>query len=145
MFEKKSKHSSTRFGILVGGVFLVGVIVGSFWVSCMWIKESVKDRCAVAISQYEGDCVEALMQVVDGEDINSFRKRNQAIWALGQLGDDREGRTTEILEKYYTGNIPKREPYDADLSQYEIKKALELLGGGWNITHFVWRPEKLLE
>ena len=52
---------------------------------------------------------------------------------------------SEVIEKYYTGEIPERESYDAGLSQYEMKKTLKLLGGGWNITHFVWRPDKLIQ
>lgn len=123
----------------------VGFIVLVFLVTATWIGVDVRERCQTAQSQYEGDCVEALIQVVDGEDINSFRKRNQAIWALGQLGDDRGGRTSEIIEKYYTGEIPDREPYDDGLSQYEMKKALKLLDGGWNVTHFVWHPNKLVQ
>jgi hypothetical protein len=111
----------------------------------MWIRNSVEERCNIAINQYEGDCVEALIQVVDGEDMNSFRERNQAIWALGQIGEDREGRTTQVIEKYYTGIIPERDPYDLGLSQYEMKKALKLLNGGWNITHWVWKPLELVD
>ena len=115
-------------------VFGVGFLVGSFLVSSLVIRDSVRERCNVAINQYEGDCVEALIQVVDGE-MNSYSDRNRAIWALGQIGDDREGRVRGVIEKYYTGEIPEREPYDEGLSQHEMKKALKLLDGGWNITH----------
>ena len=49
-----------------------------------------------------------------------------------------------MVEKYYTGVIPEREPYDLGLSQYEMKKALKLLDGGLNLTHWVWkRGERL--
>ncbi len=89
----------------------------------------------MAQSKHEGDCVEALSKVLDDES-NSFRERNFAIWSLGQIGDDR---AMGVIEKYYTGDIPKREPYDEGLSQYEMKKALKLLQGGLNITHLVWK------
>lgn len=115
-------------------VFGVGFVVLMFLVTSTWIGMSVKDKCSMAQGRYEGDCVEALIQMVDGE-YNSNRDRNYAIWALGQMGDVR-GR--EVLQKYYTGVIPDREPYDAGLSQYEIKKALKLLDTGVNLTHLVW-------
>ena len=113
-----------------------------FLVSSLVIKDSVRERCYEATNQYEGDCVEALIQVVDG-DMNSYSERNRAIWTLGQIGDDRGGRVKGVIEKYYTGEIPEREPYDKGLNQYEMKKALKLLDGGWNITHVVWYLEKI--
>lgn len=119
----------------------IGFFVLVFLVSCAWIAVDVKERCMMAQSRYEGDCVEALIQVVDG-DINSYQERNNAIWALGQLGDER---AKEVLEKYYTGNIPEREPYDQGISQYELKKAIKLVNGGTNITHFIWKPEQVIK
>ena len=65
-----------------------------------------------------------------------FRTRNYAIWSLGQLGDKQ---ALPALEKFYTGNIPEREPYDEGISQYELKKAIALLQGGANVTAVVWR------
>jgi hypothetical protein len=71
------------------------------------------------------------------EDENrSFKARNSAIWALGQFGDSR---ALPVLEKYYTGNIPDREPLNGTISQYELKKAIKLAKGGTNISAFIWR------
>lgn len=39
----------------------------------------------------------------------------------------------EHKEKYYTGKTPEREPYNAGLSQYELKMPLIILDGGTNI------------
>ena len=117
----------------------VGFVALVFLVISIWIGVDVRKKCMIAQGRYEGDCVEGLIQIVDG-DINSFRERNSAIWALGQIGDDR---AKEVIEKYYIGIIPKREPYDAGLSQYEMKKALKLLDGGFNITHLVWNVKKI--
>jgi 3-isopropylmalate dehydratase small subunit len=83
--------------------------------------------------------VEALIQVVDGED-NGFSSRNHAVWALGQIGNEK---AKAVIEKYYTGIIPEREPYDKGLSQYEMKKALKLLNGGLNVTHLVWKIKEM--
>ena len=91
----------------------------------------------VATGKYKDqeECVSALIKQLDDED-NSLRERNYAIWSLGQLGDEQ---ALPVLEKYYTGIIPDREPYDKTLSQYEMKKAIKLLEGGVNLGAWVWR------
>ena len=76
-----------------------------------------------------------LSKVVDDSN-HSYRARNSAIWALGQIGDND---ALPILEKYYTGNIPPREPLNGGISQYELKKAINLVNGGINMTGFMWK------
>jgi hypothetical protein len=39
----------------------------------------------------------------------------------------------------YTGNIPPREPLDAMISQYELRKAVDLTSGGTNMLAIFWR------
>jgi len=112
-----------------------GFFVLFFLITSTWIGVSVHEKCLVAEGKYEDGCVDALMATLDDPQ-NSLRERNNAIWALGQLGDPK---ALSTVEKYYTGEIPNREPYDETLSQYEMKKALKLLEGGINLTHFVWR------
>jgi HEAT repeat protein len=65
-----------------------------------------------------------------------FRERNDAVWALGQLGDSR---ALPVLRKFYTGDIPEVELLDGVISQYELKKAINLTSGGVNISAFIWR------
>ena len=115
------------------------VLVFLTLLSLNFIGYSVEERCQLAQEKYEGDCVESLIEYLDDES-NSFRSRNSAIWALGQMGD---ARGKQILEKYYTGNIPAKEKYDKTLSQYEMKKALKLVAGGFNITHWVWKRDDI--
>ena len=112
-------------------VVLVILLAFTFLLTINLIDYSVKEKCQIAQAKYEGDCVQALSSFLEDEQ-NSFRERNLAIWALGQLGDER---AVLILEKYYTGNIPDKEPLDQGLSQYELKKALNYFQGGINITH----------
>lgn len=112
----------------------VGFVVLIFLITSTWIGLTVKNYCSLAQAKYEGDCVEALSQTVS-DDNNSLSERNYAIWSLGQLGDSR---AIPVIEKYYTGQIPDREPYNQTLSQYEMKKALKLLRGGTNLTRFIW-------
>jgi len=115
----------------------IGISIGMlfFVVTCTLIGYGVKNQCADAKAAYGGECVEALITLLDDEN-RSFRSRNSASWALGQLGD---GRALPILEKYYTGEIPEREPQDKGISQYELKKAIKLAGGGLNLTAWAWR------
>jgi len=106
-----------------------------FFIGSVWIGYEAKSLCQQAQWQYDGDCVEALIAQLDDRH-QGFRNRNHAIWALGEIGDSR---ALPILEKYYTGNIPNREPLDDMISQYELKKAINLARGGTNITTWVWR------
>lgn len=106
-----------------------------FVICCAWIGYDVKAQCQAAKSQYGKDCVESLILLLDDNN-QPYRSRNSAIWALGQLGDKR---ALKVLNKYYTGKIPNREPLAKTISQYELKKAIELAEGGLNITAFFWR------
>lgn len=120
------------FGVIVGGLF---VFVSFFVSSGFVIGQGVKEQCKLAQQHYHGDCVEVLIAVVDNEDEN-FKKRNSAIWALGQLGDSR---AESILLKYYEEDMLDKQPLDETLSQYEIRKALKLVRGGFNATAIIWR------
>lgn len=115
----------------IGGTLFLLVFLLTSYV----IGREVAERCRTAQKSYSGDCVEALSALLN-DDKNDFRLRNSAIWALGQLGDSR---ALPVLEKYYTGNIPPKEPLSQSLSQYELKKARELAKGNFNTTHFIWR------
>ncbi len=111
-----------------------GLLLITFVISSYLIGSQVKALCKNAQNRYQGDCVQALQKVLTDE-ASSFHQRNDAIWALGQIGDVR---ALETLERYYSGEIPKREPYEQVLSQHELKKALKLLRGGFNLTQLVW-------
>lgn len=110
-----------------------------FVVTCVWIGHDVKSQCKEAQVSKKGDCVQSLIFVLDDTNM-SYRKRNHAIWALGQLGDSR---ATPVLKKYYTGDIPARESLNKTISQYELKKAIKLTEGGLNISAFLWRTKDL--
>ena len=126
-------------------LFAVGVSIFLlfFFVTNVWIGHEAKRLCQEAKWEYQktdlpagkAGCVEALVATLDDEN-QGYRTRNHAIWALGQFGDSR---ALPTLQKYYTGNIPNREPLDGTISQYELKKAINLADGGLNITAWVWR------
>lgn len=119
----------------------VGVFILFFLVTTTWIGVDVREKCLVAQGRYDNeDCVESLILALKDEE-NSIRERNGAIWALGQLGDDR---ALPVIKEFYTGIIPDREPYDETLSQYEMKKAINLLESDFNLSHLSWNPNDLI-
>ena len=127
---KKIKNLLSYIAAIGISIFLL-----FFVITCSWIGYEVKKNCAEAQREYQGDCVESLQSLLQDEN-KSYRLRNSTIWALGQLGDRRALAT---LEDYYTGNIPDREPLDETISQYELKKAINLAEGGFNISAIIWK------
>jgi hypothetical protein len=113
----------------------VSIFLLFFVITCSWIGYEVKDQCQEAKRQYGNDCVESLIKLLK-DDNNNYKSRNDAIWALGQLGDSR---ALSTLQSFYTGVIPEREPLDKNISQYELKKAIRLAEGGFNMSAIVWR------
>lgn len=121
------------FGASIG----ISIALLFFVVSCTWIGFEVRRQCEEAKQAYTGTCVEALVQTLNDEN-QPYRKRNDAIWALGQLGDPK---AYPALRAMYTGKIPNREPLNKMISQYELRKAVNLTHGGTNITAIFWRTK----
>lgn len=96
------------FSVAVG----LSIVLLFFVVTASWIGFAVKSECREARKHYGGTCVEALTALLDDEG-QSFRARNRAIWALGQIGD---GRALPVLKKFYTGRVPAREPINKMMS-----------------------------
>lgn len=135
IFLPMKKHKYIKQTLFYAGAIGISIFLLFFFLICTWIGYEVKHQCQEATWQYGGDCVEALIAQLQDEN-QGFRRRNSAIWALGQLGDQR---ALPVLQSYYTGSIPEREPLDKTISQYELKKALHLVSGGINISAFIWR------
>jgi hypothetical protein len=130
MTTKSFIHKLLYTGAIGLSIFVLLVIV-----TFSWIGYEVKSQCQKAQRDYGKDCVLSLVDLLNDEN-KEFRSRNSAIWALGQMGDSR---ALPTLERYYTGDIPEREPLNKSISQYELKKAINLASGGLNITAFFWR------
>lgn len=120
-------------------IYLIGLgfisLLFVFLLSVNLIGYSVKTQCQIAQAKYEGDCVEALISYLDDEN-NDFKSRNSAIWALGQLGDNR---SLPVLKKYYIGYDGERCDRYQELAQLELQRAIKYMEGGLNITTFFWR------
>lgn len=113
----------------------ISIVILFFFILGTWIGYDAKTICQNAKRTYDGDCIEALITLLQDEK-QGYRERNNAIWALGQFGD---ARALPALKNLYTGNIPEREPLHKTISQYELKKATNLTSGGTNISAFIWR------
>jgi hypothetical protein len=127
--RKSAKNPKRLISIFVGGVVLLAIVYLGI---SLVIGRGVRSISETALREFPGDKVSALMALVESEQA-SFRERNRAIWALGQLGD---ARALPMLEKRYTG---KESDEREELSQYELKKAIVLCRGATNISAFVWR------
>lgn len=116
------------FAMAIGANVFLMILVIMF----TWIRFDVRTHCDEAKKEYGGSCVEALSKQLD--DFNQeYGSRNSAIWTLGQLADNN---SLPILNKHYTGIIPKREPLNKTISQYELKKAITWCEKG-NITSWM--------
>ncbi len=130
----KTKQIIEKLGYVMG--VGISIILLFFFITTVWIGHEAKRLCQDAQWEYhQNDCIIALTQTLDDEK-QGYRTRNHAIWALGQFGDSR---ALPVLEKYYTGVIPDREPLDETISQYELEKAIQLAKGGTNLTALFWR------
>ena len=118
--------------LILGGILLA--FLAFVAVTYMFIFSSVRDKCNEAISDYQKDCVDSLVLVLESETKN-YKEKNDAIWALGQIADER---ALPALEKLQTGNMPEREPLDSTISQYEIEKAIRWINqGNWTSWMYI--------
>jgi hypothetical protein len=103
----------------------------AFVMICYSIRSGVKEISAEATQLYPGDRIEALITYANSED-HSLRQRNRAVWALGQIGDER---ALPLLIAFYTGGPCDHGHY---LCQHELQKAIKLCEGSFNAT--AWLP-----
>ncbi len=122
-----SFKQALRYGVLICSTLL---FVGYLCI-CFSIRHSVKEISAQAVKEYPGDRVEALMTYVEAKN-HSLRKRNRAVWALGQIGDSR---AVGVLEKFRTG---KPCDHSSQLCQREVGRAIKACEGSFNAT--AWLP-----
>ena len=54
----------------------------------LWIGSDLDEIITEATELYEGDTIEALISYLESDD-HSLVEKNNAIWALGKLGDER--------------------------------------------------------
>ena len=88
----------------------------------IWFKSEINQICNHAMTRNEGDKIEALIAILNSED-QSLKTKNNAIWALGKLNDQR---ALPVLRKLQTGNECDHSRY---VCQRELQKAIDNLEG----------------
>lgn len=109
-------------GLLLSGLLLIEGLIG---VGILRISHK-------ATAQFRGDRIEALISLVNCETCN-LPDRNSAVWALGQLRDQR---ALPTLYKYRTG---KPCNHRTSMCQHEIAKAVKWTEGNAYMFPQVWR------
>lgn len=129
--KSSSRFTTIKKVLVYGTLSCLAFLLVAFVLICCSIRSGVRDISAEATKQYPGDRVEALISYVQNKN-NSLRKRDLAVWALGQIGDQR---ALPTLEKSYTSGPCD---HDSRLCQGELQKAIKLCKGGVNAT--AWLP-----
>jgi len=118
--------------ILISGVVVFVLI---FIVSMITIYSGVYQACKDAKSYYKSnDCVASLMLQVSSTN-HTFKEKNTAVWALGQIADKR---ALPLLKSMYEGVPSHKEPLDKAVSQHELEKAIKWCQKG-NVTSWMYK------
>lgn len=102
-------------------IFIIGMSVVYIGLR-IWFKSEINHICDHAMNLYEGDKIEALIALLNADD-QSMKTKNNAIWALGKLNDQR---ALPALKKLQTGNECNHTMF---VCQRELEKAISNLEG----------------
>lgn len=130
--KQKRMFASLKRVLVYGVLSCLALVLVMFVVVCISIRSAVKQMSTEATKEYPGSRVEALITYVSSES-HSLKKRNRAVWALGQIGDKS---ALAVLESFYTGGDCEHEKH---LCQHELKKAIYGCKGGLNLTAWLRR------
>ena len=113
---------------------LVGMTVGPAIVMYS-IYSGVKTTCLRAKAAHPGDCMSALTAYIQS-DTHTFRERNKALWALGQLADKKALPFLQELEASYA--MVNKCDHNTQVCPDEIYKAIKWSKKG-NLTHYMYK------
>ena len=121
--------------LIISGIAFVLFAV-SVAVSFNSIYQGVREIAETARQEYKGDTVESLMALLRSES-HSFKDKNRAIWALGQIGDKR---ALPELKRLDTDEIQPK-PWDPNriIVQYSVEKAIRQIKDGFIATRWMYR------
>ena len=109
--------------IVLTVLFIIMIGMGAAYIGLrIWFKTEINQICGYAMSRYEGDKIEALIALLDDDD-QSLKTKNNAIWALGKLNDQR---ALPTLRRLQTGNECNHSLF---VCQRELEKAINNLEG----------------
>lgn len=134
MTRSRRKRDYGSALIILAAALIIGA--GGLAYSLRGIFVDVSDMCEAATSRYGGDNVEALMALIESEN-SSTREKNAAIWALGQIGDQR---ALPLLQRVDTDEIQAK-PYNSDqyIVQYRVEKAIRQIQSRFSLTRWMYR------
>jgi hypothetical protein len=120
--------------VSISAVIIIGsvLIAASFWV----INAKVEEMVAAAISRYDGDPVACLERLALDESA-PYVDRNDAIYALGQIGSKRSLPVLRSLDV----EIEQEKPWDRSryIVQYEVEKAIRQINSSLIVTRWMYR------
>jgi hypothetical protein len=124
MSENNSyKHRSMKKKVILSGLIVITAAMGLTYLGFrIWFKSEINQICNDAVSLYEGDKIEAIIALLES-DKQSLKTKNNTIWALGKLNDQR---ALPVLKKLKTGNECDHTRY---VCQRELGKAIDNLEG----------------
>ncbi|MFH1844229.1 MAG: hypothetical protein ABIF77_13570 [bacterium] len=132
---RRTRFSGKRRTVIIVVALVIALGASLFVLTLRQIFTGVQDISQQAQEQYGGDRVEALLALTESEQ-NSYRDRNRAIWALGQLGDERALPLLRQLDSDEEQPIP----YDRDayIVQYTVEKAIRHIESDFTLTRWMY-------
>ena len=108
------------------------LIAVSLWV----INAKVDEMVAAAMSRYDGDPVACLQRLALDESA-PYVDRNDAIYALGQIGSKRSLPVLRSLDV----EIEQEKPWGQSryIVQYEVEKAIRQINSAFIVTRWMYR------
>lgn len=131
-------EKKTTLRKIILSVILIGLaaFIILFAISLLMIYSDVESICEIASNKFESDNIEALISLIESDEF-SYKQKNKAIWALGQIGDKR---ALPLLRKLDTDEIQKK-PYDSNknIVQYSVEKAIRQIDSDFIVTRWMYR------
>ena len=127
--------SSLSKKYLIIGIPIGFISVILVYLVCCWIIFSgVKSITTQATEEFRLTPVQSLIAVIESNKFG-FEKKNDAIWALGQIGDKK---ALPILEQIFTDKIEKHCNRSENICQYEVQKAIKFCRSNFIVTRWMY-------
>lgn len=129
-----------RRKLLLAGAGLLTLLVLGLAGLVVSIRSGLQRFSDDAVMRFPGSRMEALMRVVDC-DTCAMETRNHAVWALGQMEEER---ALPTLKRHFDGQPCS---HSTRLCQYELGKAIRMMetrherdGRAWRLLAGLHRP-----
>jgi hypothetical protein len=127
----KSKAVKTLSAVFKTLILIFFVLFGfSFY----QIYSSVKEKCLSATEEYEKGCVGSLIEVIKSDE-HSFKEKNGAVWALGQIADKKALPFLKSLSETALYEEPCK--LNESICGFEVQRAIKWCTKG-NVTSWMY-------